>query len=204
MSTRAAYEAVGGHEAVKASMHDGITLPRAYRRAGFRTDLCDATNLATCRMYRSAGAVWNGLAKNAREGMAATGQIGFWTVLLLCGQVLPLVIGSPGPLATVLFVFGPPLHAAWRFRQPFVGALLHPLGILLLLAIQWYAFGRAAIGRPLGWKGRTHPGLSSGDTAPSPETLPPCPNPPRTSSSAPPAASAPTSATASRPAGRAG
>ena len=40
-------------------------------------------------MYRSASGVWFGLAKNAREGMAATGQIGFWTVVLLCGQVLP-------------------------------------------------------------------------------------------------------------------
>ena len=89
MTTRAAYEKVGGHAAVKSSLHDGLTLPRAYRRAGFITDICDATDLATCRMYRSARRVWFGLAKNAREGMAATGQIVFWTVVLLCGQVLP-------------------------------------------------------------------------------------------------------------------
>ena len=31
----------------------------------------------------SRGGVWFGLAKNAREGMAATGQIWFWTVVLL-------------------------------------------------------------------------------------------------------------------------
>ena len=89
MTTRAAYENGGGHEAVKSSLHDGLTLPRAYRRAGFMTDICDATNLATCRMYHSAGEVLFGLTKNAREGIAATGQIGFWTVVLLCGQVLP-------------------------------------------------------------------------------------------------------------------
>ena len=29
MTTRAAYDRAGGHEAVKASLHDGITLPRA-------------------------------------------------------------------------------------------------------------------------------------------------------------------------------
>ena len=84
LTTRAAYERVGGHEAVKSSLHDGLTLPRAYRRAGLMTDVCDATNLATCRMYHSSREVWFGLAKNAREGMAATGQIGFWTVVLLC------------------------------------------------------------------------------------------------------------------------
>ncbi|MCI0705486.1 MAG: glycosyltransferase, partial [Planctomycetia bacterium] len=54
MTTRVAYEKVGGHSAVKSSLHDGLTLPRAYRKAGFYTDVCDATNLATCRMYRSA------------------------------------------------------------------------------------------------------------------------------------------------------
>ena len=70
MTSRDAYEKVGGHAAVKASLHDGIKLPRAYRAAGMMTDVCDATDLAVCRMYRSAGQVWNGLAKNAREGMA--------------------------------------------------------------------------------------------------------------------------------------
>ena len=60
---------------MRSSLHDGVTLPRAYRRAGFMTDVCDATDLAVCRMYRSAGAVWNGLAKNAREGLGAPGLI---------------------------------------------------------------------------------------------------------------------------------
>jgi glycosyltransferase involved in cell wall biosynthesis len=169
MTTRTAYEKVGGHAAVKSSFHDGITLPRAYRKAGFFTDVCDATNLATCRMYRSASAVWFGLAKNAREGMAATGQIGFWTVVLLCGQVLPL------PLWVVtLFDFSQPLPiivafgALWlsqttrlavvnRFRSPSICVTLHPFAIALLLAVQWYALICAVIGKPVGWKGREAP-----------------------------------------------
>jgi hypothetical protein len=167
MTTRGAYDAAGGHAAVRASLHDGLTLPRAYRRAGFRTDVCDATNLATCRMYRSAGAVWFGLAKNAREGMAATGQIGFWTVVLLCGQVLPLALLAAGgevAAVAVLLIFLPRLHAAWRFRQSPLGAVLHPVGVLLLLAVQWYAVLCAALGKPAGWKGRPHPRLSSGSS----------------------------------------
>ena len=176
MTHRAAYEKVGGHGAVKASLHDGLTLPRAFRRAGFFTDICDATNLATCRMYRSGSAVWNGLAKNAREGMASAGQIGFWTVVLLCGQVLPL------PLMLVeyiifdlevcrIFAVAAFLSITVRTRLNrrmdeiglFSNSVLHPLGVLLLLAIQWYAILRALIGKPIGWKGRTHPGLSSGN-----------------------------------------
>src|SRR5438309_22418 len=44
MARRDAYEAIGGHAAIRSSRHDGLTLPRAYRRAGRRTDLVDATD----------------------------------------------------------------------------------------------------------------------------------------------------------------
>jgi hypothetical protein len=170
VTTRAAYEKVGGHAAVKGSFHDGLTLPRAFRKAGFWTDICDATRLATCRMYRSASAVWFGLAKNAREGMAATGQIGFWTVVLLCGQVLPLpllLVMFFGGFATSGQLFVP--FAAWalaqnvrlavriRFRTTALGVSLHPVAVLLLVAVQWYAVVRTVIGRPVGWKGRPSP-----------------------------------------------
>lgn len=34
IARRAAYVAAGGHAAIRASLHDGLTLPRAFRRAG--------------------------------------------------------------------------------------------------------------------------------------------------------------------------
>jgi glycosyltransferase involved in cell wall biosynthesis len=167
MTRREVYEVVGGHAAVKASLHDGVTLPRAYRRAGFRTDICDATELATCRMYRSGRELWMGLAKNAREGLGAPRLIGIWTVLLFGGQVLPVVLlgfagrmGEPALTATaaaVALAYLPRLDAARRFRQSWLGAALHPLGVLVLLAIQWYAAFRAWVGKPVGWKGRPLP-----------------------------------------------
>ncbi len=165
MTTRAAYERVGGHAAVKSSLHDGITLPRAYRRAGHWTDLCDASEIATCRLYHGSRAVWLGLAKNAREGMAATGQIGFWTVVLLCGQVFPwpLMFLSPWNDAVVFAVAlllstSARTGLARRMNERGTNqALLHPFAILLLLAIQWYALLRAVSGKPVGWKGRPHP-----------------------------------------------
>ena len=92
LARRAGYEQVGGHAAVRTSLHDGLTLPRAFRQAGLATDLCDATGVASCRMYRSAREVWFGLAKNATEGLASPRLIGPATLLLLGGQVLPLVL----------------------------------------------------------------------------------------------------------------
>jgi len=187
---RQAYEATGGHEMVRTSLHDGLTLPRAFRAKGFTTDLCDATYLATCRMYRSGREVWFGLAKNAREGLASTRLIVPATIMLLLGQVLPLLLfveflsrfailiyfgGSDffriinyfeqsrlglglaiSGLATIVMYY-PRFDAASRFRQPMESALLHPFGMLVLLAIQWYALGRSMMGGKSVWRGRAYP-----------------------------------------------
>jgi glycosyltransferase involved in cell wall biosynthesis len=172
LTSRSAYAKVGGHEAVKASLHDGIKLPRAYRAAGLHTDICDATDLATCRMYRSARQVWFGLAKNAREGLGAPGLIWLWTILLLGGHVLPFaLLGFLGEMsewqrgvtgfACVLSLL-PRLDSSWRFRASWLGAVLHPVGVAALVAIQWYATVRVWVGKPVGWKGRAHPRLPSG------------------------------------------
>lgn len=161
---RDAYRACGGHARLKDSMHDGIKLPRVFRRAGFRTDLFDATDLATCRMYQTNGDTWRGLGKNATEGLAAAGTIGPMTALLLGGQVLPfLLLGFAPALSTSalfgaalagLLAYGPRLVAARIFRQPLGGAWLHPLGVLALSVIQWHAFARHLRGKPFEWKGR--------------------------------------------------
>ena len=201
MTTKAAYEKVGGHShpMVKESLHDGIKLPRAYRTCGLMTDTADATGDATCRMYRSASAVWNGFAKNAREGLGGPITIWIWTVLLAGGHLLPWVLlpvsyvcgayeymsgvyytseGRENPLPPWWLTGGlialpiaasacvssliPRIACAIRYRQSWLGAILHPVGILLMLAIQWYATVRAWVGRPVGWKGRGHPSLPSG------------------------------------------
>lgn len=156
VTRRDAYDAIGGHAAIRGSRHDGLTLPRAYRRAGRMTDLCDATDLATCRMYENGSDLWLGLAKNAREGLAHPRAIAIWTILLLGGQVLPFVLFACNPWTVVvpLMLWLVRFDAARRYHQSWLGAVLHPIGVLILLAIQWYATACAWTGRPIGWKGR--------------------------------------------------
>ena len=43
-----------------------------------------------------------------------------------------------------------------RFGQSWLGAALHPVGIVGLLAIQWTAFCRSLAGRPAIWRGRSY------------------------------------------------
>jgi len=168
MARRDAYEKMGGHAAIRTSLHDGLTFPRAFRQAGLMTDICDVTQLATCRMYRGFAELWNGLAKNATEGLAAPATLVPATVLLLGGQVMPVILFAYGLLApvstagrvltclAVAAAYYPRISGCLRFSQSWRGALLHPCGIVLLLGIQWYALGRATMGRPAVWKGRPY------------------------------------------------
>lgn len=167
ITTQAAYRQAGGHAAIRASLHDGVMLPRAFRRAGLQTDIFDATDTATCRMYETSREVFGGLAKNATEGIGSPRTIVPFTLLLAGGQVLPAgLLGlwlagrvpSGWPVALAAFAcslsYLPRLLGVMRFRQSLGSSLLHPLAIVLFLGIQWYALVRRGLGLSTSWKGR--------------------------------------------------
>ena len=166
MVRREAYRKSGGHAQIRATMHDGLLLPQLFRRHGLRTDIADLTHLATCRMYHSASEVWRGLAKNATEGMAAPARILPFTLLLFGGQILPLLLlAAPVPysgrersfiLVALAASFLPRLFSVWKYRQPLASALLHPVGVALLLALQWYALVGKLAGQRVTWKERAY------------------------------------------------
>jgi hypothetical protein len=161
------YRQTGGHARIRASLHDGLQLPRVFRRAGHTTDLFDATDVAECRMYWTNTAVWQGLAKNATEGLGAPGRIVPMTLLLLGGALMPWVLlggwswlgieARGWALAAAALSWLPRLVAVGRFQQPIGSALMHPLGVVALVGIQWHALIRSWVGRPKHWKGRVYP-----------------------------------------------
>jgi len=159
ITTREAYAKSGGHAAIRTTRHDGIKLPRLYLQRGLTIDLFDATDVASVRMYEGGVATWQGLAKNATEGIASPRIILPATLLLLGGQVLPLVLVASEPfsvwaVAATVLVYLPRLDAVRRYRQSLLGAVLHPLGVLVFLTIQWCALLALATGRQVEWKGR--------------------------------------------------
>lgn len=172
IARRRAYDAVGGHGAVRASLHDGVKLPRAFRRAGFTTDIFDAADLATCRMYQGLAQLWRGLTKNSTEGLGSPGAIGVWSLLLLGGSTAPPLLALAALLAdqhpafqtaaaaTALAYLTRTLAAA-RFGDSPLGVLAHPLGVAILIAIQWDGLLQHLRGIAPQWKGRAYSGPQS-------------------------------------------
>ena len=165
MARTRAYRDSGGHEAFSTYRHDGLWLPRVFRKAGYKTDLFDASDLATCRMYDHDPDLLQGFTKNATEGMASPGAIVPWTVLLFGGQILPFLLlpfvdPTSGSLAaklvmlSVAMVVLTRLALTLRFKQSLLGALLHPVGLMVIVAIQWFALFQSFSGKTIAWKGR--------------------------------------------------
>lgn len=162
---REAYAATGGHGAIRATMHDGLLLPKLFRERGFPTAICDLTHLARCRMYTDAGQVWRGLSKNATEGMAAPRRIVPFSALLFFGHVAPVFLLVSAlqhrrsivlPAVAVAAGYAVRILAALRFRQSWLGAFLHPLTIGLLLGLQWWSLALKLMGRRAVWKERAY------------------------------------------------
>lgn len=161
------YLRAGGHAEIRTTMHDGLMLPRLMRRGGFRTDIVDATPLATCRMYRNWPEIWAGFGKNATEGMARPVALPIWTILLVGGHILPY------PMVIATLFFGPPAALGWsaaalgllilarlavalKMRHPLLSVWAHPVGIAIVLAVQWNALVSARRGRRPSWRGRSY------------------------------------------------
>jgi hypothetical protein len=168
VARRSAYEEVKGHQTIRGSRHDGVTLPRAFRAAGWMTDVLDGTDVADCRMYHSASQVVRGVLKNADEGLAHPARIVPFTLILFGGQVLPWLLLaavwlSPTQVDRSAIVTCAVAAAiglitrgllAVRYRQPWLGVVLHPASLLLFLFWQWQALWNLVWGRKVAWRGR--------------------------------------------------
>lgn len=168
---RTSWEESGGHAAFQNSMHDGVKMPRAFRSAGFRTDLFDGTDLVSCRMYEGFGQTWRGFAKNAYEGLGSFGLLVMVTVMHFFGYLLPWalliwILANGGfardetviQLALVVALLLLPIVQrfvmAWRFQQSMLSPLLHPFAIACLTAVQWWSLYLDRTGKRQ-WRERT-------------------------------------------------
>lgn len=170
---RRAYEAIGGHGAVRAHLVDDVALARALRERGEAVRNRSGVGWVRCRMYENAAGVWEGFSKNLRAGFeASTGSFlvfhviefawGLWPFLVLAGlgltgmmdQDIPATVLAGGQAALVLAMRA---AIAAAVRQPWTTVLLHPFGQAVVFAIAANSW-RLYAARRVTWKGRAYPG----------------------------------------------
>jgi chlorobactene glucosyltransferase len=163
---RRAYAAIGGHASVRAHLVEDVTLGREIAERipeGERLFNCDALRFSTVRMYRSFGETWEGFTKNLRAAFDDQ-RVAFW--LFGCAQSVcffwpfVFIFLVPAPLCPVVglqiaLIYSIRFLLTARFRTSWLGAALHPLGVLLLMLIGLNSW-RLSRGRGVVWKGRTY------------------------------------------------
>lgn len=130
---RTAYEAVGGHEAVRMRVDDDLSLGRVLKRAGFRQEAAFGPALVAVEWYPDLRSAVHGLEKNAFAGLGfSTWRVTGVVLALLVTNVAPFVLL---PIATVASGF----EGAWRWAA--IGNALVVFTVALGYALSARRFG---------------------------------------------------------------
>lgn len=171
--SRLAYEAVGGHAAVKEEVLEDVALARLLKRAGHRLHFARGAGLACTRMYRCLGAMWAGWSKNlfllfSRRRSAVVGAVMgaaldtlAWLFLLLAlwglWQGFPVGGWILVPSLAVL-VWGHLRYAQTlgKNRYPLRCTFYYTPGRVLFAALLLDSASKHLRAKPLKWKGREY------------------------------------------------
>jgi chlorobactene glucosyltransferase len=170
---RQAYDALGGHAAVRDKVAEDLALAQLYFRAGRTVSLVLGLSQLSTRMYASLRELIEGWGKNIYAGgrdampLGAAGRVVFPLVLLL-----PALFGLVPPVTLALALAGVLGHGALVWAAIATGAnvvwwllvylwlrvspayaLVHPIGSAVLLFIALRAIAR---GRRVEWKEREY------------------------------------------------
>ncbi len=167
---RAAYEAVGGHGAVRADILDDVGLARAFRSHGFLLRILFLRELFSCRMYTNFRELWLGWTKNLYAGMGySLGRVAFLAGFIVYEFVWMWIALVVGVLTgdTVWMAWGAALVVLsqlarlWLdgiFGQDRRFGILQPVGAVLLVGLILDSARRSRRGAVV-WKGRTYAAL---------------------------------------------
>ena len=158
---RDAYEAAGGHEALKDAVVDDVALSRLMRRAGHRTEAVRADDFVYVRMYCGLREVISGFTKNCFATFGRSYLSMFVLVVLsLLLHVYPyfaVLTGDVIAIATVILISVSRVvlfsSLGYRLDNAIFG---NPLMVLLWLWILFRSAWITGIRRRLHWRGREY------------------------------------------------
>jgi len=168
---RSAYEALGGHEALRDSIVDDVHLAMNAKRGGFRARFVRAEDRVGVRMYHGFREVVDGFTKNI--AYCFTGLLGgalfvLWALLSLFWIVPPVVLlfaafggavpASAVPLAALAFglVVIARLLLASELSDPLWPALTHPIMAAVWAGILCRSLYWKLVKREVVWRGRRY------------------------------------------------
>ena len=165
---RAAFDQIGGHERVRASIAEDYDLARIVKGDGrFRSMLVDASDLVYTRMYRSFREIWDGFSKNLYIGVKDHPFHGLGACLALAAiSPLPEIVllrklrrreykAAACIGACIAGTSAAAELAMRRSRFPRGSGALFPIGAAVMLAI----FVNSAVAHRTGrvhWRGRRY------------------------------------------------
>jgi chlorobactene glucosyltransferase len=166
--SRKAYWDIGGHEAVKDRITEDLYLGAEIAKNGGRHLAADLSDIVSCRMYDSLGAVWNGLTRTlygvssiSSVALAALIVIGYACFLAPFYWLVKIALSSSSiPIWAPLVIFQTGLlfiMRRWvddRFKESLISTILFPLGMVFIIAVVINGMARQLAGMSVSWKQR--------------------------------------------------
>lgn len=161
---REAYDAIGGHQAVRNSLVEDVHISREIKRAGHRMLLANVTKSVSSKMYETNPEVWEGFLKNSYTGIGRSPLIAIGLALFYTTfYIAPLFIAAIGILTLNWLLFIPyilislqQLYIMLRTRQNPVLAFLMPLQAGAMIAVLLHAMKKSWSKQAYSWKGRNY------------------------------------------------
>ena len=176
MVSREAYNALGGHEALRAQIAEDIEFARRLKNDGrFRMSLANGTAYVSVRMYHSLREIWDGFTKNLYLGAHGDPvKLAGALVILSALSFVPPGLGLASALGgrrrtTVMALASGALNiatTAWALGKagvPWRYGLYQPLGMAVLAGITANSWWQVATGRGVAWRGRRYTGQYMGE-----------------------------------------
>ncbi|HVT90692.1 MAG TPA: glycosyltransferase [Tepidisphaeraceae bacterium] len=172
MVRRDAYEAVGGHEAIRGTLSEDVAIARKLKIAGYRPRLGWGDSWATVRMYEGFGAIFRGWSRNFYVGSLGKPWriLGLIAFIFLCCYSVFAAWGwaafrfahpvdqfagwgwlGAGILHYVLMTATAGLMYLWA-GEPVWYAMLFPFGVAFLLAVSAKSLWICMTGKVV-WRG---------------------------------------------------
>ncbi len=154
---RDAYFKSGAHAGIKTEVLDDLMLARNLLKQGYKGGVAEASNIATCHMYKNKMELFKGYQKSLWKAFGSVPGTILAIALLIVTGILPIIstaLGSTSGLAAFGLITLSRMISSLRTGSLPNSAIFHPLAILMLLGLILFSwFGKLT--NTITWRDRT-------------------------------------------------